>query len=89
MPRFTAFCCALALCGGTTLPGRDFPRTPSSAPAEPPNPALLQPFTAAERAHGAESGFRLYPVGVDGLLPRLELIQAAHSSPYAEYACAS
>ena len=86
MPRLTALCCALLLCACTTLPGRDFHRTPSPAPTEPPNPALLQPFAAAERTHAQQSGFRLYAAGIDGLLLRLELIQAAHSSPYA---CAS
>jgi putative cardiolipin synthase len=85
MPRFIALGCALLLCGCTTLPGRGFPRTPTAALTQPPNPALLQPFTAAERAHGAESGFRLYSVGVDGLLLRLELIRAAGSSLDLQY----
>jgi putative cardiolipin synthase len=47
-----------------------------------PNPALLQ--TAAP-AHGASSGFRMYSLGVDGLLLRLELIEAAHSSLDLQY----
>ena len=86
MPRLIALCCALLLCACTTLPGRDYRRTPSAPPTELPNPALLQPFAAAQRTHVEESGFRLYAAGVDGLLLRLELIRAAHSSPYA---CAS
>src|SRR5215469_17185989 len=85
MPRLTALCCALLLCACTTLPGRDFRRTPSPPPTEPPNPALLQPFAAAERRHAEESGFRLYAAGIDGLLLRLELIQAAHSSLDLQY----
>jgi putative cardiolipin synthase len=85
MPRLIAFGCALLLCGCTTLPGRDLRRTPSSPPAQPPNPALLQPFAADAQAHATESGFRLYPVGVDGLLLRLELIEAAHSSLDLQY----
>jgi putative cardiolipin synthase len=85
MPRLIAPCCALLLCGCTTLPGRDYPRPPSPMATEPPNPALLQPFFAAERAHGAESGFRLYSLGIDGLLLRLELIAAAHSSLDLQY----
>jgi putative cardiolipin synthase len=52
---------------------------------EPPNPELLQPFSGAERAHGAESAFRLYSLGIDGLLLRLELIDAAHSSLDLQY----
>jgi putative cardiolipin synthase len=85
MPRLTALCCALLLCACTTLPGRDYPRPPSSLAVEPPNPALLQAFAAAERSHPAQSGFRLYAVGVDGLLLRLELIAAAHSSLDLQY----
>src|SRR5215468_5779234 len=85
MPRLTALCCALVLCACTTLPGRDFHRTPSSPTTEPPNPALLQPFAAADRTHAAESGFRLYSAGIDGLLLRLELIAAAHSSLDLQY----
>src|SRR5215472_3233428 len=79
MPRLTALCCALLLCACTTLPGRDFRRTPSPPTTEAPNPALLQPFAAAERTHAEQSGFRLYAAGIDGLLLRLELIEAAHS----------
>jgi putative cardiolipin synthase len=85
MRRLTVLCCTLLVCGCTTLPGRDYPRPTSSPPVEPANPALLQPFAAAERAHGAQSGFRLYSVGVDGLLLRLELIEAAHSSLDLQY----
>jgi putative cardiolipin synthase len=85
MPRFFALCCALLLCGCTALPGRNYPRPPSTVSVEPANPALLQPFAAAERSHPGESGFRLYAVGVDGLLLRLELIEAAHSSLDLQY----
>src|SRR5215469_10716503 len=85
MPRLTALCCTLLLCGCTTLPGRDYPRPPSTPAVEPPNPALLQPFAAEAHAHAAESGFRLYTVGIDGLLLRLELIESAHSSLDLQY----
>ena len=85
MPRLIVYCCTLVLCSCTTLPGRDYPRPTTSPPVEAANPALLQPFVAEERAHAAESGFRLYAVGVDGLLLRLELIEAAHSSLDLQY----
>jgi len=80
-----AVCCAIVLGGCSTLPGRDYPRPPSAPLANPPNPALLQPLAGAGRAHRAESGFRLYSVGVDGLLLRLELIAQAHSSLDLQY----
>ncbi len=85
MPRLIALCCALLLYGCTTLPGRDYPRPPSSLAALPPNPALLQPAAGAPAAQRAESGFRLYERGIDGLLLRLELIDAAHSSLDLQY----
>jgi putative cardiolipin synthase len=68
-----------------SIPGRDAPRPLSAPPAHPPNPALLQPFAAAEHAHPADSGFRMYSAGVDGLLLRLELIRAAHSTLDLQY----
>ncbi|HVN46206.1 MAG TPA: phospholipase D family protein [Steroidobacteraceae bacterium] len=85
MPRVTALCCLLLLCGCTTLPGRDYPRPPSPAATEPANPALLHPYLSADREHPAESGFHLYSAGIDGLLLRLELIEAAHSSLDLQY----
>lgn len=85
MPRLIALCCVALLCACTSLPGRDYPRKPSPLPAQAPNPELVQPLLAAERAHGTESGFRLYSVGIDGLLLRLELIEAAHSSLDLQY----
>jgi len=84
MPRLIALCCALLLCGCTALPGRDFPRPPSAAAVAAPNPVLLQ-AAAPEHARGATSGFRLYSLGIDGLLLRLELIEAAHSSLDLQY----
>lgn len=79
-------CGALALAGCASLPpGHDFPRPVAAAPAHAPNAALLQPFAAAESAHPRESGFRLYSIGVDGLLLRLELIRQAQRSLDLQY----
>ena len=85
MSRALLACCALVLGGCTTIPGRDAPRPFSAPPAHPPNPALVQPFASAERAHQAESGFRMYSRGIDGLLLRLELIREAHSTLDLQY----
>jgi putative cardiolipin synthase len=75
---------ALILAGCAAFPpGRE--ATPTHAVTQPPNPALVAPFTAAAHAHPDESGFRLFSVGVDGLLLRLELIAAAHSSLDLQY----
>jgi putative cardiolipin synthase len=85
MPKLIACCCVVLLCACTSLPGRDYPRKPSPLPAQAPNPEFVRPLLAAERAHGTESGFRLYSVGIDGLLLRLELIESAHGSLDLQY----
>jgi cardiolipin synthase C len=78
--------CALLLAACATLPpGHDFPRPPTAAVKEAPNPALVQAFAAAAGAHPSQSGFRLFSVGVDGLLLRLELIARARSSLDLQY----
>ena len=76
--------CAILLTACTSLPGRDFPRTALPV-TQPPKPALLQSFAAAAGSHPAQSGFRLFPVGVDGLLLRLELIAQARASLDLQY----
>jgi cardiolipin synthase C len=77
----------MLLCAGcTTLPpGHDFPRRPPAALTQPPNPALTQPFAAALRDHPSLSGFRMFSMGIDGLLLRLELIEQAHRSLDLQY----
>ena len=86
MPRLLPACCATLLAGCAALPpGHDFPRPASPALTQPPSAALVQPFAAAVRSHPAQSGFRLFSVGVDGLLLRLELIAQAHSSLDLQY----
>jgi putative cardiolipin synthase len=86
MPRLPALCCCtLLLTACATIPGRDFARGPPAPLTRPPNPALIAPFAAYAQAHPEESGFRLFSVGVDGLLLRLELITQAHSSLDLQY----
>jgi len=86
MLRLLPACCATLLAGCAALPpGHDFPRPPSPALTQPPSAALVQPFAATARSHPAESGFRLFSKGVDGLLLRLELIAQARSSLDLQY----
>jgi putative cardiolipin synthase len=85
MSRLLLACCAIALGGCTALPGRDYPRPPSPPPANAPNSALFEPFAASAQAHRDESGFRLFSVGIDGLLLRLELIGKAASTLDLQY----
>ncbi len=81
---------ALLLCvsvgaGCTSLPGRDAPRREPIGANQPPNAALAQPFAAGARTKSAASAFRLYSLGIDGLLLRLELINSAQSSLDLQY----
>jgi putative cardiolipin synthase len=77
--------CALALAACAGMPGRNEPRPPPIALTYAANPALVAPFAAAARAHPGLSGFRLYSLGIDGLLLRLELIAHAQRSLDLQY----
>src|ERR1700716_1754387 len=66
-------------------PGRDFPKSESEAARLGPDSFLVAPFADALRSHSSESGFRILPVGVDGLLLRLELIERARKSLDLQY----
>jgi putative cardiolipin synthase len=77
--------CAVALAACTAMPGRDQPRPPPIAVTHAANPALVASFAAAAHAHPGLSGFRLYSLGIDGLLLRLELIAQAQRSLDLQY----
>jgi len=66
-------------------PERDFPKSQSEAVRLGPDNFLVSPFAEALRRHSSESGFRILPVGVDGLLLRLELIERARQSLDLQY----
>ena len=76
---------AFAAGGCTSMPGRNVPRPPPVEIVHEPNVALTQPFAGAALTHTGASGFRLYSIGVDGLLLRLELIAQAKSSLDLQY----
>jgi cardiolipin synthase C len=77
----------LALLGGCAAlpPGRDYPRNEVEAAALPPDAHLVASFADALREHNGESGFRILPAGVDGLLLRLQLIERARRSLDLQY----
>src|SRR5579863_648085 len=77
--------CAVALASCTAMPGRDQPRPPPIAPTHAANPALVAPFATAIQAHPGLSAFRIYSLGIDGLLLRLELIAQAQRSLDLQY----
>jgi putative cardiolipin synthase len=66
-------------------PGSDFPRTASSALAHPDETRLGRRFETAAYEHNGNSGFRIIPVGADGFLIRMQMINAAERTLDLQY----
>jgi len=77
----------VALLGGCASlpPGSDYPKTDSSALAQPEQTALGRVFAAAAREHPGNSAFRLLTVGVDGFLSRVQMVNAAQQTIDIQY----
>jgi putative cardiolipin synthase len=76
----------ILLAGCTTLPpGSDFPRDVSSALSNPEETRLGKQFYIAARQHDGNSGFRIIPVGADGFLIRMQMINAAERTLDLQY----
>jgi cardiolipin synthase C len=79
-------CLAILLAGcATFVPGADYPRTASTAFAQPTATRLGRQLVAQAVRHSEQSGFRLVPRGVDGLLLRTQLVRAAERSLDIQY----
>jgi putative cardiolipin synthase len=78
---------ALAVVGGcaSSPPGSRYPKVHSVALAEPDTTRLGRQFAQASAEHSGRSGFRIFNVGVDGFLLRLEMINAAERTLDLEY----
>src|SRR5258708_4147121 len=76
--------CVLSACS-TLPPGADYPKTRSVAVPLTSPTRLSSAFRAAVADHGSQSGFHIFPVGVDGFLTRLELIDAAERTLDLQY----
>jgi cardiolipin synthase C len=87
LPRFLlAILIAAFLPGCATLrPGSDFPRTVSSALAQPEVTPLGRQFTDAARQHSGNSAFRMLAVGVDGFLTRVQMVNSAERTLDLQY----
>jgi putative cardiolipin synthase len=85
--RLTLVVLILAVVGGCSSlpPGSDFPRTASSALAAVDTTRLGRQFEHAARAHSGNSGFRIIPVGADGFLLRMQMINAAERTLDLQY----
>lgn len=69
----------------TRPPGSDFPKIASSALAHPDETRLGRQFENAGRLHDGNSGFRIIPVGADGFLARMQMINAAERTLDLQY----
>lgn len=77
---------AVLLGGCASLPpGSDFPKMASSALAHPEETRLGRQFADAAREHKGNSGFRIIPVGADGFLIRMQMINAAERTLDLQY----
>ena len=85
--RFSIFILILALVGGCASlpPGSDFPKIASSALAHPEETRLGRQFDHEARKHNGNSGFRIIPVGADGFLMRMQMINAAERTLDLQY----
>jgi len=66
-------------------PGSDFPKIASSALAHPQETRLGRQFDNAGHQHGGDSAFRIIPVGADGFLMRMQMINAAERTLDLQY----
>ena len=66
-------------------PGSHFPRPTSTALADPQSTRWGRQFIAASHAHDEKSAYRIFSIGVDGFLMRMELINAAERTLDLQY----
>jgi cardiolipin synthase C len=69
----------------TLPPGSAYPKTFSSALAQPEQTRFGRQFADAAREHGGNSGFHMLAVGVDGFLARVQMINAAERTLDLQY----
>jgi putative cardiolipin synthase len=82
---FAAVAAALLAAGCATMPGTRFPKQETKALDPAVETHLRQAFEPAVRVAGGNSGFRLLSLGIDGLLARTELIDAAERTLDLQY----
>jgi cardiolipin synthase C len=82
---FAAGAAALLAAACATMPGGSAPKQESKALDPAVETHLRQTFEPGVRAAGGNSGFRLLSLGLDGLLARTELIDAAERTLDLQY----
>src|ERR1017187_7608912 len=85
--RFSLAVLIVAFVGGCASlpPGSSFPKTVSSALDHPEQTRLGRQFESAALEHQGNSGFRIIPVGADGFLIRMQMINAAERTLDLQY----
>jgi putative cardiolipin synthase len=85
--RFAFGILIAAVLGGcaTLPPGADFPKVASVALAHPEETHLGGLLAGAAQAHDGTSGFRIITAGIDGLLTRVQMIDAAERTLDLQY----
>ncbi len=66
-------------------PGANYPRTKSTALADPGTTRLGSQFDRAAKAHDGNSGFHIIPAGMDGFLMRMQMINTAQKTLDMQY----
>lgn len=75
-----------ALAGCASLPpGSAYPKSVTTALVESQETRLGAQFAAASREHGGKAGYHIIPVGVDGFLMRMEMIDSAERTLDLQY----
>ena len=85
--RYRGLVLAVAVLAGCSSlpPGSAFQKTRSSALVQHEQTHLGQLFGNTGRGHGEKSGFRIIPLGEDGFLARMEMINAAERTLDLQY----
>ena len=85
--QVSCFVLILAILSGCASlpPGSDFPKIASLALAHPEQTHLGRQFDQAAQEHDGNSGFRIIPVGADGFLIRMQMINAAERTLDLQY----
>ncbi|HEX6002884.1 MAG TPA: phospholipase D family protein, partial [Burkholderiales bacterium] len=65
--------------------GVDFPKSRTTALAQPAETRIGRDIAAAGRSHPQQSAFRLLPSGLDGILARIEMADAAEKTIDVQY----
>jgi len=75
----------LLVAGCATVPGADYPRTPSLALAQPTQTSLGRTAASRAAAHPGLSGIKLLPRGTDGYALRAQMADAAERTLDLQY----